>query len=80
MLEAFRDGVSSDSLHLDMQKPFVTERDALTAYGLGFALIHLGRTDEAELVFEHVRTYRDWSSMAVIAAEAELARLRKKQR
>jgi tetratricopeptide (TPR) repeat protein len=77
LLEAFRDGVSSDSLHLDMQHPFRTERDALTAYGLGFALLHLNRRDEAEMVFEHVRTYRDWSSMPVIAAEAELARLRK---
>jgi tetratricopeptide (TPR) repeat protein len=78
LLEAFRDGVSSDSLHLDLKRPFEAERDALTAYGLGFALLQLGRTDEAELVFEHIRKYRDWSAMAVIAAEAELARLRKK--
>lgn len=78
LLEAFRDGVSSDSLHLDMKRPFESERDALTAYALGFALLQLGRTDEAELVFEHIRKYRDWSSMPVLAAEAELARMRKK--
>jgi tetratricopeptide (TPR) repeat protein len=78
LLRAFRHGVTSDSLHLDLRKPFEVERDALTAYGLGFALMQLGRTDEAELVFEHIRTYRDWTAMPVIAAEAELARLRKK--
>ena len=78
LLQAFRYGVSSDSLHLDLKKPFEAERDALTAYGLGFALLQLGRLDEAELVFEHIRKYRDWSSFPVIAAEAELARLRKK--
>lgn len=78
LLQAFRSGVSSDSLHLDLRHPLVAERDALTAYGLGFALLQLGRTDEAELLFEHIRTYRDWSSMPVLAAEAELARLRKK--
>ena len=78
LLIAFRDGVSSDSLHLDLKRPFEIERDALTAYGLGFALIQLGRIDEAELVFEHIRRYRDWSSFAVLAAEAELARIRKK--
>ena len=78
LLVAFRDGVSSDSLHLDLKRPFEIERDALTAYGLGFALIQLGRIDEAELVFEHIRRYRDWSSIAVLAAEAELARMRKK--
>ena len=78
LLVAFRDGASSDSLHLDLKRPFEVERDALTAYGLGFALLQLGRSDEAELVFEHIRKYRDWSSFPVIAAEAELARLRKK--
>jgi len=78
LLQAFRNGASSDSLHLDLRKPFQVERDALTAYGLGFALLLLGRTDEAELLFEHIRTYRDWSSIPVIAAEAELARLRKR--
>jgi Flp pilus assembly protein TadD len=78
LLEAFRDGVSSDSLHLDLKRPFESERDALTAYGLGFALLQLGRVDEAELVFEHIRRYRDWSSIPVLAAEADLARIRKK--
>lgn len=78
LLNAFRSGVSSDSLHLNLQRPFTVERDALTAYGLGFALMQLGRTDEAELVFEHVRTYRDWSSLPVLAAEAELSRLRRR--
>jgi Flp pilus assembly protein TadD len=78
LLEAFRTGVSSDSLHLDLRQPFTNERDALTAYGLGFALMRLGRRDEAELLFEHIRTYRDWSSFPVLAAEAELARLRKR--
>jgi Flp pilus assembly protein TadD len=80
LLEAFRDGVSSDSLHLDLKRPFESERDALTAYGLGFALQQLGRVDEAELVYEHIRKYRDWSSMPVLAAEAELARMRKGSR
>ena len=78
LLRAFRDGVSSDSLQLDLRKPIGTERDALTAYGLAFALLQLGRIDEAELLFEHIRTYRDWSAIPVIAAEAELARIRKK--
>lgn len=77
LLEAFRSGVSSDSLHLDLRQPFTTERDALTGYGLAFALLQLGRRDEAELLFEHIRTYRDWSSFPVLAAEAELVRLRK---
>lgn len=80
LLRAFRSGASSDSLRLDMRRPFVAERDALTAYGLGFVLMQLGRTDEAELVFHHVRTYRDWSAFPVLAAEAELARLRGGQR
>ena len=78
LLVAFRDGVSSDSLHLDLRRPLESERDALTAYGLGFALMQLGRSDEAELLFEHIRKYRDWSAMPVLAAEAELARMRKK--
>jgi tetratricopeptide (TPR) repeat protein len=77
LLVAFRDGASSDDLHLNMQKPFELERDALVAYGLGFALLQLARRDEAELVFEHIRKYRDWSSFPVLAAEAELARIRK---
>jgi len=78
LLQAFRGGVSSDSLNLDLRHPFESEADALTAYGLGFALMQLGRNEEAELVFEHIRTYRDWSSVAVLAAEAELSRLRKR--
>jgi tetratricopeptide (TPR) repeat protein len=78
LLLAFRGGVPYDSLHLDLSQKFTTERDALFAYGLGFALLLLKREDEAELVFEQVRTYSDWSSVPVLAAEAELARLRRK--
>jgi tetratricopeptide (TPR) repeat protein len=76
LLLAFRDGISYDSLHLDLQHQFTTERDALLGYALGFALIFLRRSEEAELVFEQVLTYKDWSSLPVLAAEAELARMR----
>lgn len=78
LITAFRDGVPYDSLHLDIRSRFTTEREALLAYGLGYALILLRRPEEAELVFEQVRTYYDWSSLPVVAAEAELARLRKR--
>jgi tetratricopeptide (TPR) repeat protein len=77
LLLAFRNGVPYDSLHLDLRHKFTTERDALFGYGLGFALLLLKRHDEAELVFEQVRTYPDWSAFPVIAAEAELARMRR---
>ena len=78
LLLAFRGGVPYDSLHLNLHEKFTTERDALFGYGLGFALMLLKRDDEAELVFEQVRTYPDWSSVPVLAAEAELARLKSK--
>lgn len=77
LLQAFRSGVTSDSLHLDLRRPFTMEQDALTAYGLGYALLLLNRTEEAELVFEQIRTYRDWSSIPVLAAEAELSRMKR---
>jgi tetratricopeptide (TPR) repeat protein len=77
LLLAFRDGVAWDSLHLDVHRPFTTEREALLGYGLGFALLHLKRADEAELMFEQVLTYRDWSSLPVLAAESELARMKR---
>ena len=78
LLLAFRDGVPYDSLHLNLSQKFTTERDALFAYGLGFALLLLRRDEEAELVFHQVRTYPDWSAIPVLAAEAELARLKSK--
>ena len=80
LLLAFRAGVPYDSLHLDLHERFTTERDALFGYGLGFALLLLRREDEAELVFEQVMTYPDWSAVPVLAAEAELARLRHRKR
>ena len=78
LLLAFRGGVPYDSLHLNLHQNLPTERDALFAYGLGFALLLLRREDEAELVFEQVMTYPDWSAVPVLAAEAELARLKTK--
>lgn len=78
LLLAFRDGVPYDSLHLDLHQKFTSERDALFGYGLGFALLLLRRDDEAELVFEQVMTYPDWSAVPVLAAEAELARIKAK--
>ena len=79
LLLAFRDGLPYDSLHLDLRQRFTTEREALLGYALGFALLLLERREEAELVFEQVRTYHDWSSLPVLAAESELVRLRKRQ-
>lgn len=78
LIIAFRDGVPYDSLHLDIRNRFTTEHEAMLAYGLGYALVLLRRPEEAELVFEQVRTYSDWSALPVLAAEAELARLRRR--
>ncbi len=76
LLSAFRGDVPYDSLGLDLHAPVVAERDALLGYGVGFSLLMQGRRDEADLAFERVRTYRDWTALPVLAAEADLARLR----
>ena len=51
---------------------------ALYSYGVGYFLsLNPASTEEAERWFEHARTARNWASLPFIAAEADLARLRK---
>lgn len=75
MLQAFRGDLSLEELPIDLQAPLVSEDDATYGYGIGFALMALGRLEEAALLFHRVRAIPDWSTLPYLAAEAELARM-----
>ena len=75
LIRAYRGEITQDSLPVDGTEAITTADEAMYAYGIGFALLMLDRTEEASLLFGRVRAISDWSSYAYLAAEAELARL-----
>ncbi len=74
MLLAFRGDLRREDLLRNPLRP-VGPDQVLYAYGLGFALLLLDRTGEAAMIFHAIRETPDWSALAYLAAEAELARL-----
>jgi tetratricopeptide (TPR) repeat protein len=78
LLLAFRGELTLDSLLRSMQRDSGTADDALYGYGIGMAMLVRGRMEEAELAFEQVLAIPDWTLPAFMAAEAELARIRKR--
>ena len=75
LLRVYGGQLPQDSLPVKLGDSIKTPAEALYAYGLGFALLMYDRTEEAREVFQTIRGIADWSSIAYLAAEAELARL-----
>ncbi|MGI8844408.1 MAG: tetratricopeptide repeat protein, partial [Gemmatimonadaceae bacterium] len=53
-------------------------QDATVGYGIGNWHLYHGRTAEARQTFERVVRGTQWAAFGFIAAEAELARLRRR--
>ena len=77
LLQAFAGTISLDSLQRDLGGEAVPETAALYLYGLGSSLLDRGRRAEAAEAFDEIRHTASWATIAVVAAEAELARLRR---
>lgn len=77
LLLAFRGDLPEDSLPVNFRAPLKTDADAMFGYGIGFALLMQGREEEAGLAFQHVRATPNWAALSFLAAEAELARMRR---
>jgi len=76
MLLAFRGDREIEDLPVDLNARIQTGDQALYAYGIGVGLLLLDRIEEATLLFERVRRADDWTRWPVLAAEADLTRLR----
>lgn len=77
LLLSFKGVYPPDSLRLLVADSSVVQGDANYAYGVGFALLMQGRTLEAEQAFGLALRSTDWTTMPYIAAEVELARMRR---
>ena len=77
LLQAFAGTISLDSLQRDLGGEAVPETAALYLYGLGSSLLARGRQAEATEAFVEIRHTASWATIAFVAAEAELARLRR---
>jgi len=53
---------------------------SLYAYGIAFTLLATDRPDEATLWLDQARSIPQWTELAYLAAEADLARLRRRDR
>jgi tetratricopeptide (TPR) repeat protein len=76
LLLAFTGAFPSDTIRARALAAAGDER-ALYSFGIGYYLmLAAGRQDEAEPWLEQARTSRNWTALAYLAAEADLARLR----
>jgi tetratricopeptide (TPR) repeat protein len=75
LMLAWRGDLPLDSLRASMAAGQDPDEEALYTYAAGLSLLRSGLIDQARGLFELVRTLGDWTSMAYLAAEAELARL-----
>lgn len=75
LLLAYRGDVEQELLPVNLGGPYRTRDDITYAYGIGFVLLMLERTEEAALIFRRIRATTDWSLLPYLAAEAELARI-----
>ena len=77
LLRAHRGILAMEQLPVNLHGPLRTGDDALYGYGVGLTLLILDRWEEAALVFRKVLATRDWSALAYLAAEADLARIQR---
>ncbi len=77
LLRAHRGILTREELPVNLHGPLRTGDDALYGYGVGLTLLILDRWEEAALVFRKVLATRDWSALAYLAAEADLARIQR---
>jgi hypothetical protein len=76
LLLAYKGRLPSDSIVVRALAAANEDR-ALYSYGLAYYLSLLpSRREEAETWLEHARTAKSWTTLAYLAAEADLARLR----
>ncbi len=77
LLQAFAGTLSLDSLQRDLGGDGRSEAAGLYLYGLGSSLLARGRQAEAAEALDEVRQTASWASIIYLAAEADLARLRR---
>ena len=77
LLQAFAGTISLDSLQRDLGGEVASETAGLYLYGVGSSLLARGRQAEAAEAFDEVRHTASWATITFVAAEAELARLRR---
>ncbi len=78
LLRAHRGVLAMEQLPVNLHGPLGNGDDALYGYGVGLTLLILDRWEEAALVFRKVLATRDWSALAYLAAEADLARIQRR--
>ncbi|MSR02010.1 MAG: hypothetical protein EXR94_04620 [Gemmatimonadetes bacterium] len=77
LLQAFAGTLSLDSLQRGLGGDIQSEAAGLYLYGLGSTLLARGRQAEAAEALDEVRHTTNWASIIYVAAEADLARLRR---
>ncbi len=77
LLQAFAGALSLDSLQRDLGSAERSDAAGLYLYGLGSTLLARGRGAEAAEALDEVRNTTSWASIVYLAAEADLARLRR---
>jgi tetratricopeptide (TPR) repeat protein len=80
LLLAYKGLLSSDSIQ-DRAAALDRGDRALYSYAVGYFLaLNSERQEDAARWFEHARTSRTWASLPFLAAEADLARMRRRSR
>ena len=78
LVKLYRDGMSRAAVDSAIGAPgAATPSDASLAYGFANWLLYTGDTARAVEAFERIRSGGSWASFGFIAAEADLARIRR---
>ena len=78
LLLGFRGMLPSDTVRARAMASRATAERTLYSYGIGYVLLMQDRREEAESWFEHARLSPDWTTLPYLAAESELARMRRR--
>ncbi|HYC52974.1 MAG TPA: hypothetical protein VEB19_17840 [Gemmatimonadaceae bacterium] len=78
LMKHYRDGISPAALDQTIQTGIGTPSNASLAYGVANWFLYTGDTTRALNAFRQIVKTDQWASFGVIAAEADLARLRRR--